>query len=209
MVERKYNTFRKKYHCQWTFLRGKKPKWIFHNLVPICYNHWNQYQASRERVVTTEWLTSFLAHMSLQEEAALATNWIKDRPEGLKLQNLALATMAIPVMSSLPKKLTADVQYAINKCESLGTGQQMILHGNPSAITRNFSPHMAVLRRHVLPNMHYQFCMLLQGTLGGDFDIFASSGESTAWVLLWKIRFKTNWREGLSCSPNPFFQHRI
>ena len=21
-----------KYHCQWTFLRGKKPKWIFHNL---------------------------------------------------------------------------------------------------------------------------------------------------------------------------------
>ena len=30
--------------------------------------------------------------------------------------------------------------------------------------------------------------MLLQGTLGGDFDIFAASGESTAWVLLWKPR---------------------
>ena len=30
--------------------------------------------------------------------------------------------------------------------------------------------------------------MLLQGTLGGDFDIFAASGESTAWVLLWKTR---------------------
>ena len=28
--------------------------------------------------------------------------------------------------------------------------------------------------------------MLFQGTLGGDFDIFAASGESTAWVLLWK-----------------------
>ena len=26
--------------------------------------------------------------------------------------------------------------------------------------------------------------MLLQGTLGGDFDIFAASGESTACVLL-------------------------
>ena len=30
--------------------------------------------------------------------------------------------------------------------------------------------------------------MLLQGTLGGDFDTFAASGESTAWVLLWKTR---------------------
>ena len=30
--------------------------------------------------------------------------------------------------------------------------------------------------------------MLLQGTLGYDFDIFAASGESTAWVLLWKTR---------------------
>ena len=30
--------------------------------------------------------------------------------------------------------------------------------------------------------------MLLQGTLGGDFDIFAASGESTVWVLLWKPR---------------------
>ena len=28
--------------------------------------------------------------------------------------------------------------------------------------------------------------MILQGTLGGNFDIFAASGESTAWVLLWK-----------------------
>ena len=30
--------------------------------------------------------------------------------------------------------------------------------------------------------------MILQGTLGGDFDIFAVSGESTAWVLLWNTR---------------------
>ena len=28
--------------------------------------------------------------------------------------------------------------------------------------------------------------MILQGTLGGNFDILAASGESTAWVLLWK-----------------------
>ena len=121
-----------------------------------------------------------LANLSVQEEAALATNWIDERPEGLKPQNLALATMAGPVTWSLPKNLIADVQHAINKCESLGPGQELILHGNPSAIAAIFSQHMAVLRRHFLPNMHFQCCMLLQGTFGGDFDIFAVSSESTA-----------------------------
>ena len=38
-----------------------------------------------------------LANLSIQEEAALATNWIKDRPEGLKLQNLTLATRTGPI----------------------------------------------------------------------------------------------------------------
>ena len=33
-----------------------------------------------------------LVHLRLQKEASLATNWTIDRPEGLKLQNLALAT---------------------------------------------------------------------------------------------------------------------
>ena len=128
-----------------------------------------------------------LAHLSIQEGAALATNWIKDRPKGLKLQNLALATMTVPVLSSLPRNLTADVQYAINNCESSGPGQQLILHGNPSAPAKDFSP-MAVLRRHFLPNVHFQCCMSLQGTLGAHFDIFAASDEFTSWVLLWKTR---------------------
>ena len=30
--------------------------------------------------------------------------------------------------------------------------------------------------------------MLLHGTLGGNFDIFAASEQSSAWVLLWKTR---------------------
>ena len=147
--------------------------------------------ASRERMVPTEWqvravlgdciskakvitvqapqyrqyalVSDFLdlAHLSFQEEAALPTNWIKDPPEGMKLQNLALATMAGPVCSSSPRNLTADVQYNLNKCESLGPEQQFILHWNPSALARTISPHKAVLRRHLLPNMHFQCCMLV------------------------------------------------
>ena len=64
----------------------------------------------------------------------------------------------------------------------------MIFHGNPSAIARDFSPHMADFRRHLLPNMQFECCRILQGTPGGNFDIFAASGETTAWVLLWMTR---------------------
>ena len=209
---KKVQYLQKKYHCQWTLQRGKKPKWIFH-IFGILLCPLELVPASRERVVPTEWqvrtvpgdcifnakvisiqapqyrqcslISDFqdLACLSIREEAALATIWIKDRPEVLKLQNLALATMTDPAVRSFPKNMTADVQCALDKCESLGSGKQLILHGNPSAIAKDFSPHMAVLRRHFLPNMHFQCCMLLQGTLGGDFDIFAASGECTALLL--------------------------
>ena len=65
-----------------------------------------------------------LAHLSIREEAALAMNWIKDRPEGLKLQNVAFSTMTGPAARSQPQNMTADVQYAINKCKSLSSGKQ-------------------------------------------------------------------------------------
>ena len=107
----------------------------------VDFSFLRQSVVSRERVVPTEWQVRTVlgdcmsrakviptqappyrqyAHLSMREEAALATNWINDRPEGLKLQNLALATMTGPVMSSSPKNLTADVQHAMNKCETFG-----------------------------------------------------------------------------------------
>ena len=79
-----------------------------------------------------------LATLSIQEEAVLATSWIKDRPEWLRLQNLVLATITGQALSSFPRKLTPDVQYAMNNCESLVQGQQLILHGNPSALVGIF-----------------------------------------------------------------------
>ena len=118
----KVQDLQKECRCQWTLLRGKNLKWIFHNLGnPL--RPLELVPASREHIVPTEWqvltvlgdciskardisiqapqypehalISDFLdlAILSIREEAALATNWIKDRPEGLKLQNLALATM--------------------------------------------------------------------------------------------------------------------
>ena len=57
-------------------------------VIPVPAPQYRQYALISELVD--------LAHLSVREEAALATNWIKDRPEGLKLQNLALATMTGP-----------------------------------------------------------------------------------------------------------------
>ena len=87
-----------------------------------------------------------LAKLSIREEATLATNWTKHRPEWLKLQNLALATSTGPVFRSHRENMTAHVQDAVEKCESLGLGKQLMLHGNPSVIAQDFSPRMSVLR---------------------------------------------------------------
>ena len=158
VVEMKYNTFRKsttanEHPCEARNLSG-----FFHNFGNVL-RPLELVPASCERVVPTERQVRAVlgdcmsrakviptqapqcrqyAHPSIREEAALATNWIKDRPEGLKLQNLALATMTRPASSSFPKFLTADIQYIIYKCESLGSGQQLILHGNPSVLGQDF-----------------------------------------------------------------------
>ena len=39
---------------------------------------------------------------------------------------------------------------------------------------------------------NFECCMIRQGILGGNFDIFAASGESTAWILLWKTHSRPN-----------------
>ena len=80
-----------------------------------------------------------LVNLSMGEEAILATNWIKDRPAGLKFQNLALATITGTALRSSPRNMTKDVQHAFNECESLGSGKQLILHGNPLATAEDFS----------------------------------------------------------------------
>ena len=128
----------KKYHCQRTRLFGEKLKWIFHNLGNLL-RPLESIPASRERVVPTErqvrtvlrdcisraqviptpapqcrqyaLVSDFLdlANLSIQEAAALATNWTKDRPEKLKLQNLTLATRTGRSAGSLPENRTADV----------------------------------------------------------------------------------------------------
>ena len=89
---------------------------------------------------------------------------------------------------SVLSRIRNKVLFLNPSCESLGSGKQLIRHGNPSAIAKKNSSHMAVLRRHFLPNMYFQCYLLLQGTLGGNFDICAASDESLAWVLLWKTR---------------------
>ena len=63
-------------------------------------------------------------------------------------QNLTLATKTGPRNKQFTKNITAYVQHGINKCESLRSGKQLILHGNPSVTAKSFSPQMAVLRRH-------------------------------------------------------------
>ena len=107
---KKVQSLQKRYHCQWALLRDKKLEWILFVSIILAtyYNNlsWSQPRVScisKAKVVSTRapqyrqyaLISDFLdlANLDVREEAALATNWIKDRPERLKLQNLALATI--------------------------------------------------------------------------------------------------------------------
>ena len=72
----------------------------------------------------------------------------------------------------------------MNKCESLGWGNSWSftrIHRQLQGILL----HMWQSSEYIfLPNVNFQWW----STLGHDFDIFAPSGDSTAWVLLWKTR---------------------
>ena len=63
----------KKYHCQWTLLRGKKPKWIFHNLGNLL-RPLELVPASRERVVPTEWQVRTVFGESSAPVSAICTD---------------------------------------------------------------------------------------------------------------------------------------
>ena len=130
---KKVQRFQKKYHNLGNLLRPLES-------MPV----------SRERVVPTEWevrtilgdcmskarvittqepqyqkhalICDFLdlANLSVQDEAALATTWIDDRPEGLKASERCVRHHGRTSDEQFTENLTADVQHAINKCESLG-----------------------------------------------------------------------------------------
>ena len=171
---RKVQDLQRRYHCQWTFLRGKNPKWIFHNLGTLL-RPLEIIPVSRERVVLAEWqvrtilgaciskakvitvqspqyrlhalICDFLdlANLSVEEEAALATNWIDDRLEGLKLQNFASATMAGPVMNSLPK-------IRLRTSSTLLTNASLWAHSNN--YTAYGSPSMSFFTEYAFPVLH-------------------------------------------------------
>ena len=130
-----------------------------------------------------------LAHLCLREEAALATNWIKDPPEGLKTtkpctghcgrtgdeQFTDIFDVCSPARSQQVRVLRTRTTIDPSR-ESFGTCEKFLpAYGSFSTTFFCRACNSGAAR-------------LLQGTLGGDFDIFAASGESTVWVLLWKTR---------------------
>ena len=209
---KKVQCFQKKHHCPWTLLRGEKSQWIFHNLENLL-RPLELVPASRERVVPTEWQVRRVLGDCIPRARVIPAHAPQHRQYALIRRAEAsepyIGHQDGTVYKQFSGKSNCRCPLRNNKRESLGSRKQLILHGNPSPIARDFSPHMAVLRRHFfLLNVHFKCCLLLHDTLGDDFDIFAASSESTAWTPL-KNPFKNNWREGLSCRPIRLFQHRI
>ena len=113
-----------------TLLRGRNPKWIFHNFGNL-FTTLDSIPTSCVRVVPTEWQIRTilgaclskvissgalqyrqhalisdcldLAHLSLRKEAGLATNWIKDPPEGLKTTKPCTGFRDRPGVAQFPR----------------------------------------------------------------------------------------------------------
>ena len=101
---------------------AKNPSCFFHNLGNLLRPLELIIPASRERVVPTEWQVRTV----LGECISGATIIPAPAPQYRQHQNLALATKTGRSTGSLPENLTADVHYAINTCDFLGSGRQLI-----------------------------------------------------------------------------------
>ena len=110
----------------------------------------------------------------------MATNWIDDRPEGIRLQNLAVTNMTGRVMSSWPKNLSAEVLQAIKKCEIFGFREGIDPSLEPTAIAMVFPlffffdiPSTSIF----WPNDHFQYCMFFRAS-------FLTIRDNNAHVIL-------------------------
>ena len=111
-----------------------------------------------------------LAHLSLQEEAALATNWIDDRPEEPRVSHHDRPSVAQFTEKSDCRRPARNKQMRIfGPRETIDPSQESI--GNCTGLL----PVYGRLSTSFLSNAHFLYCMLLKGTLGGDFDSFAAS----------------------------------
>ena len=75
---------------------------------------------------------------------------------------------------------------AMQKCDSLGSGVQLILHGNVSEPATYVLPSVRTPRQAYLENLVFSMGMLLIGTLGKSLNVQDIDVEDNAWVIMWK-----------------------
>ena len=143
----------------------------------------------------------------MREEALLDTTWIKDRPEWLQLQNLALATMTGPALRSYPRirlkmfsRLLTNASHWVQGNNWSFTGTHRQLQGIFPAYV---SPSTSFFAEYAVPVLHDS-----SGYSRRQFGHLCSQRWIHCLGTPLGDPFKTNWREGLSCSPIHFLQYR-
>ena len=123
-----------------------------------------------------------MLNSTIQDEKALAT-YLKRRTnvtEGHVPMTLKQASATF-IAIQRPEQ----VSQAMQQCDAFEAGTQLILHGNPHHHAVNISPSISLLRRHYVPDLEFQRCMLLVGTLGNDLTV-TNLDDDNAWVIMWK-----------------------
>ena len=79
-----------------------------------------------------------------------------------------------------------SVAKAMQTCDELGPGTQLILHGNTIKVLKHITPPVRILREAYLNNLNFNKCMVLVGTLGKKMQAPETNVEDNAWVIMWK-----------------------
>ena len=208
----------KKFHCRWTLLRGNHLKWILSQFwrsfttTGVCtdlawasgsngmassFCSWRLFFEGRHDYNSNATVLAMCADQSLpgscQFEHTRGSSIGHELDQGptwmVEASEPCIGHYDRPSCSQSTE--TYDFRCSVHHEQMRVIGRRETTDPSRESVgkCRSFSPHMSVLKRHFfLPNMQFECCTILQGTLGGNFDIFAASGESTAWVPCWKTR---------------------
>ena len=235
---KKVQYLQKKYHCQWTLLQGKQPKWIFHNFGDFLQPP-EFVPTSRERVVPTEWqVRSVLGDWKSKAKVSSIQAPLY-RQFALISDFLDLANLSMRERKRHWPRIGSRTDQ---KDWSFRTWCWPLWQARLCAVFQRLWLQMfsTLLKMRVIGLRETNDPSRESiGNCKGFFSAYGSPSTSfsaayAVWVLynspghsrrqIWHLccqrwihclgillenPFKTNWREGLTCSPIQFLQYRI
>ena len=129
-----------------------------------------------------------LAYLSTQEEAALATNWIKDRPEGLKSQNLDVGHQDGPIHKQFAEKSNCRRPLHHQRMRIFGLKETIDPSRESIGNCKGFFPACGSPSTSFFADCTSSAVCYFRATSVTILTSLQPAVNPFAWMLLWKTR---------------------